>query len=257
MRSSSAENPTAPESAAPTDLSPYYCLNTARVTFRELRHCSSGIFGFGALAGAKILQLKLRSVIVTEPQCTRIVDLAEVPSEVLEHLADTSAALQSEGLGPRFALVMPTIGNGENVTVIHVNRARTILASVAFHNAGSAADIVVEMISLWSDGHVVGATNAWPQLSPPPGFQTVYRIGASVGELVNWHQAFLTKITRGRPLELDEVAQRQLLLDNWHHAFEHHRQRGVWSQLSWAQVEKIAGKSRATKTHEPAAQAWR
>ncbi len=211
----------------------------------------------GVLAGAKIFHVKLRSVIATAPQCTRIVDLADVPSEAMEHLADTSAALQSAGFGPRFAVAVPTIGDRETVSVVHVNRARTIMAVASFKRAGAAIEPVVEMLSLWSDGRVVGTTNAWPRLVPPPGFETVCRFGASVNELVQWHQDFLAKITKGKPLELNEVAQRQLLLDSQHHAFEHHLQRGVWSQLSWAQVEKIAGKGRATQPQDSARQAWR
>ncbi len=97
MRSSSADRSSAPGAAAPSGPCPYFCLDAGRVMFRELRHCSPNIVVFGALAVAKILKLKLRSVIATAPQCARIVDLAEAPKATRDHLANTSAALAVAG----------------------------------------------------------------------------------------------------------------------------------------------------------------
>ncbi len=154
-------------------------------------------------------------------------------------------------------MVVPTIGDQQGTTIVHVNRERTILAVAAFRSLGKIAETTIDMVSLWSDGRVVSTTNARPRLVFPPGFETVHRVGASVPELVSWHQEFLGKITQGKPLELDEVAQRQLLLDSQHHVFEHHRQRGVWSPLSWAQAEKMTAKCETHKSEEPAREAWR
>jgi hypothetical protein len=146
----------------------------------------------------------------------------------------------------RFAVAAPFVGDQKGGSVVLANRDRTILASAAYARAGTVNEVIIGLISKLEDGRIASTTGARQRLEPPPGFLASYRVGATVAELVAWHTQLLAHLKKARALVLDDVAQRQLLLDNSQRIFDFHRARGVLVPMSPAEVERLRAEAPAS-----------
>ena len=77
------------------------------------------------------------------------------------------------------------------------------------------------------------------RLDPPPTQVIENHPGASVAELLVAHQARLRQLRNVRAVILDDVAQRQMLLDNTQYLCEYERAREVFVPLTNAELERL------------------
>jgi hypothetical protein len=219
--------------------SDFYKIDGTKLSFAEIRRMAPGYFALLIASAAKILRRPLRARFGCAYERVRIIELADAPPHLAEELAAALAQCESQGFVRRFAVSAPCVGDQQGASVVLANRDRTVLASAAYARAGTLKEVIIGLISKLADGRIVSTTGAGQRLEPPPGFLASYRAGATVAELVAWHTQLLAHLKAVRALVLDDVAQRQLLLDNSQRIFDFHRARGVLVPMTSAEVERL------------------
>ncbi|MGD9722316.1 MAG: hypothetical protein AB7O59_11255 [Pirellulales bacterium] len=246
MSSPATENPFA---APATDAaqSPFYRVDIRRMTYRELRDCSPSDFAFAIQALAKFLGLPFHFPFGFAHERARVLELGEVSEQLPGELEPLLSQCEAEGFARRFGFQVPLVGDQEGINVVLANRPRTTLCSVIHSRVGKLQETVLVLVSRLSDGRILGTTNSKPRLLAPPGFERVHRVDATAAELIQFHAERLNKLARVTVVELDDVAQRQLLLDNAERIFAFHRARGVWVPMNEPEVRRL----RAPQPPEP------
>ena len=223
----------------------FYKMDLAKLTFREIRNRASSHFAFLLGALTKILRLPQRLQYGFAPESASILELREVPRHVVQACDAAARQCEEQHFVRRFATTCPVIGDQEGYNIVLANRERTVLAVVAFARLGQAKNVSIGLFSILANGPVFSTTNARPATDAPPGFEPVRHLGATPAQLVKWHAQRLREIQIARPLELDEVGQRQLCLDILQRVFEFNRSRGVWAPVRPEEAERLRLETRS------------
>ena len=231
---------TAPAADAAESQSGYYTTDISRLTFAELRRITApNKLAFLLVAGAKVVRRPWRTGLALAYESVRIAELTDVPPKQLEILAGPLGGCERAGFTRRFALAVPMLGDQEGVNVVHVNRDRTVLACAIYIRALANRHASVTLQSKLADGFVMATSNARRQMNAPPEFLSEHLPGARVVDLAERHRIRLRDQGTSQSQVLDDVAQRQFLLDNAQRSFEFQRDRGIFVPLTREEVARL------------------
>jgi hypothetical protein len=239
MQTRAVENPFAsPHTNA--GQSAYYRTDLSKLSYRELRRMAPNYLVFLlAVVFAKVLRMRGKVIYGVAYEAARIVELPQLAPESIESLEAKLHECEAQGFVRRFGMTVPMVGAIERASVMLSNRDRTILAECIYIRVLKRLEIVVALVSKLADGRVLVTKDGRHGLDPPPAMVTVDCTGAAVADLFATHQARLRQLRNVRALVLDDVAQRQLLLDNTQYICEYGRERGVFMPLTNAEVERL------------------
>jgi hypothetical protein len=220
----------------------YYRTDLTRATLREIWRSASPSYAAGVAAiFRKLLRRPWPATFALAAGHPRIVELADLPERASNILSDAVRACRQAGFAPRFGLLVPSVGDQENATIVLSTKDTKQLATIAYCRVGTVQGIVVTILSLLRDGRVLSTTNARQGLNEPPEYLPTYHIGAAVPVLVKRHAARIEESKDIRPVALDDLARRQLMLDLQERKLAFLSQRGLLVPMTQAEVERLQG----------------
>jgi hypothetical protein len=218
----------------------YYRTDLTRASLREIWRSASPSYTAGVAAILrKLLRRPWPATFALAAAHPRIVELADVPERLNSIMSDAVRACRQAGFAPRFGLVVPSVGDQENATIVLSTKDTKQLATVAYSRVGAVQGVVVTILSLLRDGRVLSTTNARQGLDEPPDYVAGYHVGAGVPVLVKRHTARIDELNDIRPVALDDLARRQLMLDLQERKLAFLSERGLLVPMTQAEVERL------------------
>lgn len=226
--------------------SAFFALDNRKLSLGELwRSAWPHPLGIALLTIAKMLRWRLKVTGASAPGLARIIDVGEVPQRVLASMQDLLAQCAAEELLPRFAATVPSIGDMESYTLVHPTLDRAALVQVGYTKSGPATQSYISVISKLTEGGIVATSSstAQPTLNRPPFLLPQRHPGAPLSELLTRHAQRLVEVPGVRAVLLDDLAQRQFVLDLSLWTLEHYRKQGILRPLSRAEAQRLQAQS--------------
>ncbi len=233
------DNPFAAPPAGAAD-STFFKTVATKVTFRELWwNTRPNLLTFAIGSLFKILHVPLPAPFGFAPESLALVDPSELPPGPRDALSGVLQQCAKLGFTPRFAELLPCVGDAEGYAVILSNREGTMLASANCARYIRRIEVHVSFASLLNNGRRLTITNAPRRLLTPPGVDARYHAGASVEDLLRAHRLRLLEIGDGWPVALNDAGLRQYVRDIEQQSLEFQEGRGVWARMTVAEVDRV------------------
>jgi len=224
----------------------YYKTDSRKITFVEYWRLSHKGFLVGWLN--KILGIPMNLPTgIPEPQPFRdkIIERDCLPPPIIGKLSRGVKDLQEVGFDQFWFYATKnslTRGFGYGVQALHPSL--TTIGKVVYVSYKTRERLALALFSDLSDGTILGTTNKKEDFNDPPRRIIKRKPGANAWELWDLHQKRLTQLNRNNPpkiiADFDQVAAFED--KNLHDAHEDKVRRGIWVEMSDAEVAALRSK---------------
>jgi hypothetical protein len=227
------------------DRAVYYQEDVTQATFAEIWRCAPNLPAIIVATVAKILRLRLLNRLGFVPEITSFDEVGDLPRPIKEKLGGAIADCKKYGFTPQFARTVPVLGNHEGAAVYLTHREGRVLAAAGYFRSLSVEDVLIVLVSRLSDDRFVTTSNTRKHVNAPRNHLTGSCVGASAGELLEYHQSRLREIGDAYPRALVDASWRQCVMDSSKELFEFHVRRGLWTPMSPSEVERLRASARS------------
>jgi hypothetical protein len=236
--------------AIPTDEgeSGYYAFDERTLSFRQLWRMSwPPNYATMRFWVAKILQRRPRVTAASAMGSIQIREIAEVPERVRGELAELLKQCAEEGLVPRFAAIIPSVGDSESYSVLCPTRDRAALVQATYGRIRSNTITYFSVMSRLRDAWIIATSSFDVTDAEQPPFLLLERMPrARLSQLLTRHAERLAALGPVRAELLDDLAQRQFVLDMAQWTLEFRRRNGSVKPVSRAEVARLRAEGEST-----------